>query len=335
MYKLISRQERERAAKAAGKPLVVQKKFKVIEDHFDDCGEDVSKLGNVEDSVLFTSPNWDQDADPTVELSSALCMIDKLEQCWLASMSCSPGREQHEDVASMIRVLDEHGPGFDISLLQMSDSHCTFHVRRQLAEDHIVDASTRFAVSDWEASQRCADFHNDNCVYAAVMIPDALAPTLCEDVSWLFGQIAQTQLEYKYDFLVIDNDKCQSFMHHPWPSLFTNCSLLTKFQSNLVLVSSSHFLIDCHVHTSPASFKSVQSIVDELGCSLTHSYMTRELSYVLRNAKYKQEIDISAIPKAQPYEGEKPPEPDPRAPPQSESTCPGCRGRRKNHGLEA
>ena len=211
----VRRQERERAAKAAGKPLVVQKKFKVIEDHFDDCGEDVSKLGNVEDSILFVSPCLDQDADSMVDLSSALCILDKLEQCWLTSMSCSPGREQHEDVASMIRVLHEHGPGFDISLLQMSDSQCVFHVRRQLAEDHIVDAFTRFSVSDWEASQQCVDFHNDNCVFVAIMIPDTHAPVPCEDVPWLFGQIAQTQLEYKYDFLVLDNPHGQSVLHHP------------------------------------------------------------------------------------------------------------------------
>ena len=79
----VRRQERERAAKAAGKPLVVQKKFKVIEDHFDDCGEDVSKLGNIEDPVVFVTSDWDQDADPTVEMSSTLCIFAHLILCTL------------------------------------------------------------------------------------------------------------------------------------------------------------------------------------------------------------------------------------------------------------
>ena len=41
--------------KAAGIEIVVKKKKFVVEDHHDDCGDDLSSLGPVDDTTRWTS----------------------------------------------------------------------------------------------------------------------------------------------------------------------------------------------------------------------------------------------------------------------------------------
>ncbi len=61
------RKIREKAAKEAGTPLEVVKQKKHIENHFDDCGEDLSSLNSAKNVVLppgaahrstIVSPGW-------------------------------------------------------------------------------------------------------------------------------------------------------------------------------------------------------------------------------------------------------------------------------------
>ena len=56
--------ERRKVQKASGKAHVVRNSIMKIEEHFDDCGEDLSSLKGVElYSLAWTSP-LDEDAEP-------------------------------------------------------------------------------------------------------------------------------------------------------------------------------------------------------------------------------------------------------------------------------
>ena len=56
--------ERRKAQKASGKAHLVKKRVMKIEDHFDDCGEDLSSLKGVELCSLAWTSSLDEEAEP-------------------------------------------------------------------------------------------------------------------------------------------------------------------------------------------------------------------------------------------------------------------------------
>ena len=89
----VREQEARRAAKEAGHEIVRAKRKKFVENHNDDCGEDMSSIGV--DTILLNS-QWidqcdstDSEGDLLVPISSAIYAIYKysLPETWMNSFS--------------------------------------------------------------------------------------------------------------------------------------------------------------------------------------------------------------------------------------------------------
>jgi hypothetical protein len=59
-----AREKERKAQKASGKAHVVKKRIMKVEDHFDDCGEDLSSLKGVELCSLAWTSSLDEEAEP-------------------------------------------------------------------------------------------------------------------------------------------------------------------------------------------------------------------------------------------------------------------------------
>ena len=329
----VRRQERERAAKAAGKPLEVKKQKKWIEDHYDDCGEDVSQLGNIEQMTSET----DASAHALLSTMHSSC-TDRLEHVWLTALTgCD--RQTYLTVDNLIDSLNCQDSGFDVSFLRVKQEQCFLHIRRVFQDHTSLDLCATFSVDDDDSFASCAQYHQDNHVALCVLVPDECVYENCESSSWWSGVIAQHQLEHHCDFVLFDHPELPTRYDYPWPEL-----------------SNTHTLFDVHIGNS-SYFTSSQEFADYVPAlmkedsdasewwtynNLRHAsdcvYVTVQGSFehltsemdALAELVYKVKvIDVSQIAKAQPYKGAKPQEPDKRAPLPEASGCKSCRSRRK------
>ena len=158
------RRKREKAAEAAGKPFVVRKKTKVIEEHFDDCGEDVSQL-------LFDDEN-----DESFITHNQLRCFDHFSDIWtFTSFMLSP--ERH---CSCI-LSDDSLPSCNIHITSLPHDQESFHIGECFSLQDMEQALYR-VTSFHPVTQQVTRLYRDHvvpCIISFVAFRSDDHPTLC------------------------------------------------------------------------------------------------------------------------------------------------------------
>ena len=221
------RKEREKAAKEAGTPLEVVKQHKHVENHWDDCGEDVSSLSQSLDYVtsqftdfLKVNPDfaecWDLEDDPEPQLE------DHLACCMFYGQIPTVGRLTNvpiaKDISELYHVVGRWGPGQDVAELSSATvATAQFSLRRKLDDGPNQDIACLFSLTSSRDQQTCIQYFAENPALVVVMTPLNYA---VDEVAWLCGEVARNQLLRERDFLVCQPPDTTMFNYPPWPHLF-------------------------------------------------------------------------------------------------------------------
>jgi len=242
------RREREKAAKEAGTPLEVKKKKKVIEDHFDDCGEDLRSLNIDEDSLssqftqqLLLDP--DQSHFSLDEETTSTLITDGLATAmfygYVIPNYVPPLAFHTQDIDLAFLTLNKRGSGVDISEVCGGEARASrVCVRRKLTAGPNFDLVVDCDLSRRKDQQACINYHKTHKVLVAVLAPicgpfgpmsnlnwhlhpDTMWQKYAEasPVCWTCGQVALIQLKRGLDFLAEQPHPSKLFDEHPWPQI--------------------------------------------------------------------------------------------------------------------
>ena len=134
---------RRKSLKAQGKAHVVRKRTVTVEEHFDDCGEDLSSLKGAETIAAWTSSIF-EDAHHGLEDEAHSAICDGLERVILNDTAANPQRL----LAGVTRyaALGEVPPGrllqhpwVEIAEFQAAPQSVLLTVRRQLDDHQVSD----------------------------------------------------------------------------------------------------------------------------------------------------------------------------------------------------
>ncbi len=248
------RKEKERAAKEAGTPLEVKKKFKHVENHFDDCGEDLSSLQLALDELssmyidpLYVDPmTYQGDSDDDYSESE---LTDQLELFMLCGQNIFTGPVRAvnvdllpsffvaKDIEQLTLVVNTRGRGIDVSEICSDDAHTSqLCIRRKYEDGPNFDLVANCDLCDPKDQQACLNYHRDNDVRVAVMAPLRGRPGqnryLHPQTMWrrqeqtaptagVCGSVALTQLRKSRDFFYEQPDP-SSFQQEPWPAVLVD-----------------------------------------------------------------------------------------------------------------
>ena len=235
-YPTASRERRkaaEKAAKEAGTPLVVTKQKKFIEDHHDDCGEDLSSLKfdegeptdelftdtflinpDFEDLSTYVSDPEDyiEDGISATMLYGRINTVGKIPKVFIA-----------RDFEELHRAITSSGQGDDIAEICGDTTVAQFGVRRIYHSKQKLDFVTRINLDSQKDQTKVYGYFVHNKVLVAVLAPSTGgAMEFC-------GWIADLQLKKQLDF-ICDNASPRFkplglFVCHPWPQLLRDPSV--------------------------------------------------------------------------------------------------------------
>ena len=245
------RKEREKAAKEAGTPLVVVKKKQFVEDHYDDCGEDLSslKLEETPEQSAFVAPLnlYGEDVSyqdyedleesrlednltnfmfygvrhPTTYSNLKLCKLD--------------------DVHTLHLVVNAKGEGVDVAEVCGGVGRTsTLSVRRKLTVGPNFDLECNVDLRKPKDQRECINYFKTNNVAVAVMAPICgpygpmshlnwhLHPKTmhskwedAQPVAYTCGCIAIVQCQRGNDFINEQPYPSSLYEEAPWPTLFS------------------------------------------------------------------------------------------------------------------
>ncbi|MFL0756707.1 MAG: hypothetical protein AB8B45_05415, partial [Prochlorococcus sp.] len=170
--------ERARAAKEAGQEIVKVKRKKFVQDHTDDCGEDMSSIGASE--ILFNH-QWIDQSDSS---DSGDELVETVVGGLAYTMLYGPCADSHcyvsnlqvfiaSDVEELVTVATHQGYSvFDLAEVcggQGRTSQLAVHRKKRAGENFDIVIHTDLA-NTRQAAAAYGDFR-DNTVYVAVMAP--------------------------------------------------------------------------------------------------------------------------------------------------------------------
>ena len=333
---------KEKRAKEAGKEVPVRKKHKVVEEHYDDCGDDISSLKMDKESLFnheASDTASDTEPDPEVDPCSG-----QLPQFMLTGLpeNMTPNHllklVQCDDMTALLSLLTATGPGIDIAELCASQGEATkVAVRRQLPTGHCLDFVTYVDLSERDHREAVDRYLNTCEVLVLIVVP------VDHDMS---GEAAQQQLRNNHHFVCVQPVSSLLYLQTPWPQVlsdprvsqcrFDRCMLglpskapstITASHPSLLFPFRNRCCEGKHVHTSVAtSHWWTWFEASYVMAGISHLFGTlvdTEVAYPRVSAEQQTDNDPPpAAPAARPRGR------DHRAQPMGESDCLGCRRRR-------
>ena len=253
----VAQQEARRKAKEAGIELEVKKRPKFVQNHFDDCGEDLRSLGVTLDHdgtnciPAATEPEdywvdalFAEDSDSDDEGTPHMC--DYLENI----IGYGPLTDQHfylanlqvyvaKDIDELILVANTKGRGVDIAEICGGEARASqLTVRRSFRVGPNFDLVTQCDLSKPKDAESCYQYFVTCTVLVAVMAPccDCYGPishlnwsinynTMLEKykngrpIALLTGKIAKLQLTKGLDFLQEQPFPSDIYTEGDWPEV--------------------------------------------------------------------------------------------------------------------
>jgi len=241
-----------REAKAAGKEIERKKRPKFVQDHTDDCGEDLSSLGvpSVEETEPethnFSFVNYLANEDSSSDDDESSDITDNLEQfmlygpcpelhCYMDSLQVFVASNMDE----LDYVANTKGNGIDIAEVCGGEGRSTqIGVRRHLTVGRNFDLVTQCDLSRPKDASEAFNYFEKNKVLVAVMAPccDCFGPmshlnwslhydTMLEKykngsaVARFCGRVAALQLSKGLDFLCEQPYPSDLFCEGEWPAV--------------------------------------------------------------------------------------------------------------------
>ena len=162
----LQQRERAKARQAQGlEPQPSQKRKKVVEQHFDDCGEDLSSLTGTTSSNLLVESLLTSDDEPMSESDfSASAVANAYAQWALPSMLAEGQPRLHKnsmlavDIEEMFAILNEPGHrGYGVEIVEICGGNALTSylcVRRKLHSGHCFELITGTDLTDPEVESK-------------------------------------------------------------------------------------------------------------------------------------------------------------------------------------
>ena len=248
----VREQEARRAAKAAGEEIVRVKRKKHVEDHNDDCGEDLSSISTEDpsgESTSMFSGEWVLDTDSSDEEDD---LVDPIATGVLTTMLYGPTADLHHYVdnlkvfvASNIQefslVSSQRPSTIDIAEICGGQSRTSkLAVRKRLKVGSNFDLVTHTDLADPRDARSALEYFKSNRVAVAVMAPccDCYGPlshlnwsinydTMLKKykvgsaVAKFCGAVALLQLKKGLHFICEQPDPSDLYCEGDWPAVFS------------------------------------------------------------------------------------------------------------------
>ena len=233
--------KREKLAKERGEELQVKKRKKFVEDHHDDCGEDISSIANEQDIHFLTV------ADPatmdTLEQEDSSYLSYMFWGSELGSTFKLPNTTRATPtLEEMCTLLSSAGPGIDIAELCGGVARpTTLAIRRRLKTGQNFDLVTNVDLNKPSHQNLARQYINNNQVLVVVMAPTcgpfgpmgkfnrAINPKSWEKSYQLAaphgrfcGEIARMQLRHGRHFICEQPLGSDLYREYPWTQVLNH-----------------------------------------------------------------------------------------------------------------
>ena len=224
----IAQKLRKKAEKAAGTEALTKRRRKFVEQHFDDCGEDLSSLSALalEEPAAFTSDSDEESLARAASLvQPQMNAFETWSQCGCSygdPAECSDQTMIAVDIEEMQRILSEPtfaGNGVDVvELLGGEDSKSQVCVRRQLSSGRSFELLTDACFID-PAVQHAMLTYVATAKPLLVLMAPVCDHASIQSLARFTGAIATKQSEQQRFFLIeqfYPSDLCNT---NPWPAV--------------------------------------------------------------------------------------------------------------------
>ena len=230
---------REKRAKETGVTLNVQKRKKHVENHFDDCGEDISSIVKNIDTYHATAINHDELSESSDEDDYSYLSYMMWGSNMLHSVKISPNILQASNMEEAVCLLQAIGPGIDIAELCGGVARATtLAVRRSLRAGPNFDLITGVDLNNRKDQELTKSYIDKHHVLVVVMAPtcgpfgpmgrfvkhvtpDAWQRSydLAAPHGKFCGVIAQMQLRKGLHFICEQPSGSDLYYENPWPDV--------------------------------------------------------------------------------------------------------------------
>ena len=227
--------------------LNVHKRKKFVEDHFGDCGDDISSNVKDIDTYHAIASNHDELSESSDEDDCTYSSYMMWGSNMLHSVHISPNILQAFNMEEATCLLQAVGPGIYIAELCGGVARATtLAVRRSLRAGPNFDLITGVGLNnrkDQELTKNCIDKHRVLVVVMAptctcghfgpmgrsvkYVTPDAWQRSydLAAPHGKFGGVVAQMQLKKGLDFICEQPSGCDLYYEHPWPAVLDHPSV--------------------------------------------------------------------------------------------------------------
>ena len=235
--KLMQRQ-RKQATKAAGQELVVKRKRKIVEQHFDDCGEDLSSLSfPMHSSLLEDSAGSSSEEEALADalVQPQLNAFETWSGCGSAGIqpppNIGPSTVIAVDVDEMLAILaspafTSHGVEL-VELFGREGSDAYLCIRRRLQSGHPCELSVRAELGSPATRDKILQYLVQAKPIVVMMAPAVTAQpqpmhhscSANAPLKSFSGQVAELQLQQGGYFLIEQPFPSSLYCAQPWDSV--------------------------------------------------------------------------------------------------------------------
>ena len=360
-------QAQRKKDKAEGKVRVVNKIKQHVEDHHDDCGEDLRSLGP--DNVLWSEPIWANDLLNEIDDNEMIDDDDPI--CDNLALFMHWGRSSFKpvynttvvyprNIADLVDQLSHQRSGVDIADISGKTLRSNqLAVRRQSSDGNTTNLVTDCNFEKPADKDGLLQYLSNNNVLV-LTIPAAND----HDTGSYYGKLAAVQLQKGNHFLQEQHYPTRLFDDYPWRNLLDEAGVQriayyrchpkltgndTQHQRSVSTVTASHKALIwpfARLDPCPWSHAAHEAHLGNVHCldtpwSSTEAMFIADGISMLRSCLGKAHLGnayITAYPRINESEvaratpgGAPGQRADERAPPKKESLCPACRAQRSRH----
>ena len=233
--------KREKLAKERGEEKSVKKRKKYVEDHYDDCGDDISSIADERQINLLVCEDSEDD-DPTDQVDASYLAYMFWGSEMERTISPPPSVCTSPSIEEALVLLAAAGPGVDLAELCGGVARpSTLAIRRRLVTGENFDLVTGVDLNKPSHQNMARQYINNNQVMVVVMAPTcgpfgpmgkfnrAINPRSWERSYELAaphgrfcGEVARMQLRHGRHFICEQPLGSDLYKEHPWPQVLNH-----------------------------------------------------------------------------------------------------------------
>ena len=289
---------REKRAKETGVTLSVQKRKKHVENHFDDCGDDISSIVKNIDTYHAIAINHDELSESSDEDDYTYLSYMMWGSNMLHSVKISPNILQASNMEEAVCLLQAIGPGIDIAELCGGVARATtLAVRRSLRAGPNFDLITGVDLNNRKDQELTKSYIDKHHVLVVVMAPtcgpfgpmgrfvkhvtpDAWQRSydLAAPHGKFCGVIAQMQLRKGLHFICEQPSGSDLYYENPWPDVLKHPNVYQQRYDRCMAGLKAQFGPHKGTHIKKASTMTSSSEIllepfKELQCRSNHAHL--------------------------------------------------------------